>query len=70
MELENETIIIPELPKAIKCDPRQFWRISLAMIRLFTRENNHSFWQCIEKNQWLFTDQKKHLSIKEGKEWQ
>ena len=45
MELENETIMITELPKAIKSDPRKFWRISLAMIGLFTRDNKHSFWQ-------------------------
>ena len=70
MELENETIMITELPKAIKSDPRKFWRISLAMIGLFTRDNKHSSWQCIGKNQWLFTGQKKHLSFREKKEKQ
>ncbi|KZR78400.1 hypothetical protein PMIT1323_00217 [Prochlorococcus marinus str. MIT 1323] len=57
-ELENETIMIAGLPKEIKPDLRQCWRISLPMIGLFTRNNNHSSWQCIEKKQWLFSGQK------------
>ena len=62
--------MIPELSKAIKCDLRQSGELAFQWYDFLRKVSNHIPEQCIKKHQWLFTGQKKHLSIVEKKEWQ
>ena len=70
MELENKIIMILELPKAIKCDLRQLWRIYFPIKWLLTKTKQSYFLAIDRKEPMAIHWPEKHLSFKERKKWQ